>query len=212
MKMSEINIVKEATIAGNMEKTVEAVEQLLADGMAPADIIQTGLIEAMAVVGEKFKSNEIYVPEMLIAARAMKAGLAKLKPLMVDEEIETLATVVLGTVKGDLHDIGKNLVGIMMEGAGCQVIDLGVDITPEKFVEGVKTHRPQFVGLSALLTTTMPAMKDTIDALSEAGLRKEVKVLIGGAPVTQKYADEINADGYADNAAEVVDRIKTMSA
>jgi len=210
--MSEINIVKEATIAGNMEKTVEAVEQLLADGMAPADIIQTGLIEAMAVVGEKFKSNEIYVPEMLIAARAMKAGLAKLKPLMVDEEIETLATVVLGTVKGDLHDIGKNLVGIMMEGAGCQVIDLGVDITPEKFVEGVKTHRPQFVGLSALLTTTMPAMKDTIDALSEAGLRKEVKVLIGGAPVTQKYADEINADGYADNAAEVVDRIKTMSA
>jgi 5-methyltetrahydrofolate--homocysteine methyltransferase len=212
VKMSEINIVKEATIAGNMEKTVEAVEQLLADGMAPADIIQTGLIEAMAVVGEKFKSNEIYVPEMLIAARAMKAGLAKLKPLMVDEEIETLATVVLGTVKGDLHDIGKNLVGIMMEGAGCQVIDLGVDITPEKFVEGVKTHRPQFVGLSALLTTTMPAMKDTIDALSEAGLRKEVKVLIGGAPVTQKYADEINADGYADNAAEVVDRIKTMSA
>lgn len=210
--MSEINTVREATIAGNMEKTVEAIEQALSDGTAPADIIQGGLIEAMTVVGEKFKNNEIYVPEMLIAARAMKAGLAKLKPLMVGEEVKSLATVVLGTVKGDLHDIGKNLVGIMMEGAGCQVIDLGVDITPEKFVEGVKAHRPQFVGLSALLTTTMPAMKQTIEALTEAGLRNDVKVLIGGAPVTQKFADEIKADGYAGNAAEVVDKIKALSA
>jgi 5-methyltetrahydrofolate--homocysteine methyltransferase len=129
---------------------------------------------------------------------------------MVDDEMESLATVVLGTVKGDLHDIGKNLVGIMMEGAGCNVIDLGVDITPEKFVEAVSTHKPQFIGMSALLTTTMPAMKDTIAALEEAGTRGSVKVLVGGAPLTQKFADEIGADGYAENAAEVVDRIKSM--
>lgn len=210
--MSILDDIQKTTITGDMEKTVANIDLALGEGTAPGDIIQKGLIEAMAVVGEKFKNNEIYVPEMLIAARAMKAGLAKLKPLMVDEDVDTLATVVLGTVKGDLHDIGKNLVGIMMEGAGCQVIDLGVDISPEKFVEGVKTHRPQFVGLSALLTTTMPAMKETINALTEAGLRDDVKVLVGGAPVTQKFADEIHADGYAENAAEVVDRIKAMLA
>ena len=166
--------------------------------------------KSMGVVGEKLQTTEIYVPEMLIAPRAMKAGLAKLKPMMVEEEMETLATVVLGTVKGDLHDIGKNLVGIMMEGAGCNVIDVGVDITPDKFVEAVETHQPQFIGMSALLTTTMPAMKDTLSALEAAGKRGNVKVLIGGAPVTQKFADEIGADGYAENAAEVVDRIKSM--
>lgn len=208
--MPVLEEIKDATIAGNMDKTVAAIDQAISEGMAPGDIIQKGLIEAMAVVGEKFKTNEIYVPEMLIAARAMKAGLAKLKPMMVGEEMETLATVVLGTVKGDLHDIGKNLVGIMMEGAGCNVIDLGVDITPDKFVEAVETHQPQFIGMSALLTTTMPAMKDTLSALEAAGKRGNVKVLIGGAPVTQKFADEIGADGYAENAAEVVDRIKSM--
>jgi 5-methyltetrahydrofolate--homocysteine methyltransferase len=147
---------------------------------------------------------------MLIAARAMKAGLEKLKPLMVGEEVKALATVVLGTVKGDLHDIGKNLVGIMMEGAGMKVIDLGVDIAPEKFAEAVKNEKPGFIGLSALLTTTMPAMKQTIDALEKEGIRDSVKVLVGGAPVTQKFADEIGADGYAENAAEVVDSVKSM--
>jgi 5-methyltetrahydrofolate--homocysteine methyltransferase len=164
----------------------------------------------MGVVGEKFKNNEIYVPEMLIAARAMKAGLEKLKPLMVDGDVETLTTVVLGTVKGDLHDIGKNLVGIMMKGAGMQVLDIGVDVSPKKFVEAVRENKPQFVGMSALLTTTMPAMKEALDALEEAGVRGDVKVLVGGAPVTQKFADEIGADGYAGNAAEIVDRIKSM--
>ena len=208
--MSVLDEIKESTIAGNRDKTVAAIDKAISDGMAPGDVIQNGLIAAMSVVGEKFKSNEIYVPEMLIAARAMKAGLAKLKPLMVGDEVTALAKVVIGTVKGDLHDIGKNLVGIMMEGAGCNVIDLGVDITPEKFVESVGTHQPQFIGLSALLTTTMPAMKDTIAALEAAGNRDSVKVLIGGAPVTQKYAEEIGADGYAENAAEVVDRIKAM--
>ena len=208
--MSVLDEIKESTIAGNRDKTVAAIDQAISDGMALGDVIQNGLIAAMSVVGEKFKSNEIYVPEMLIAARAMKAGLAKLKPLMVGDEVTSLATVVIGTVKGDLHDIGKNLVGIMMEGAGCNVIDLGVDITPDKFVEAVSTHQPQFVGMSALLTTTMPAMKDTIAALEEAGTRGSVKVLVGGAPLTQKFAEEIGADGYAENAAEVVDRIKAM--
>ena len=208
--MAVIDEIKEATISGNREKTTTAIDQALADGMAPGEVIQTGLIAAMAVVGEKFKNNEIYVPEMLIAARAMKAGLAKLKPLMVDGDVDALATVVLGTVKGDLHDIGKNLVGIMMEGAGCKIYDLGVDISPEKFTEAVKEHKPQFIGMSALLTTTMPAMKETIEALENAGIRKDVKVLVGGAPVTQKFADEIGADGFAENAAEVVDSIKSM--
>ena len=210
--MAVLDEIKDATIAGNRDKTVEAIEQALSGGMSPGDVIQKGLIEAMAVVGEKFKNNEIYVPEMLIAARAMKAGLAKLKPLMVGEEIEALATVVIGTVKGDLHDIGKNLVGIMMEGAGMNVIDLGVDIAPDKFAEAVKNEKPGFIGLSALLTTTMPAMKETIDALEKEGIRSNVKVLVGGAPVTQKFADEIGADGYAENAAEVVDRVKEMLA
>jgi 5-methyltetrahydrofolate--homocysteine methyltransferase len=208
--MTILNEVKEATISGNMEKTVEAVEQAVTDGMAPGDIIQNGLITAMTVVGEKFKNNEFYVPEMLIAARAMKAGLEKLKPLMVGQELETLATVVLGTVKGDLHDIGKNLVAIMMEGAGCRVIDLGVDIPADQFVEAAKTHAPQFLGISALLTTTMPTMKETIDALEAAGCRSRLKILVGGAPVTQKFADEIGADAYAENAAEAVDKIKAM--
>ena len=210
--MAVLDEIKEATITGNRDKTVEAIDQAISGGMSPADIIQKGLIEAMTVVGEKFKNNEIYVPEMLIAARAMKAGLEKLKPMMVGEEIKALATVVLGTVKGDLHDIGKNLVGIMMEGAGMKVIDLGVDIAPEKFAEAVKNEKPQFIGLSALLTTTMPAMKETINALDKEGIRSEVKVLVGGAPVTQKFADEIGADGYAENAAEVVDRVKAMLA
>jgi len=208
--MAVLDEIKAATIAGNRDNTVAAIEQALSDGMSPGDIIQNGLIEAMGVVGEKFKSNEIYVPEMLIAARAMKAGLAKLKPLMVEGDVKALATVVLGTVKGDLHDIGKNLVGIMMEGAGMQVFDVGVDISPEKFVEAVKEKKPQFLGMSALLTTTMPGMKATLEALEEAGVRGDVKVLVGGAPVTQKFADEIGADGYAENAAEVVDRIKAM--
>ncbi|MCJ7830203.1 MAG: corrinoid protein [Desulfobacterales bacterium] len=208
--MSTLETIKEATIAGNRDQTVAAIDQALSEGQAPGAIIQNALIEAMAVVGERFKNNEIYVPEMLIAARAMKAGLAKLKPLMVGDEVKALATVVVGTVRGDLHDIGKNLVAIMMEGAGCTVIDLGVDITPDKFVEAVKNHKPQFVGMSALLTTTMPAMRETIGALEQAGLRNGVKVLVGGAPLTAKFATEIGADGYADNAAEVVDKIKAL--
>ena len=208
--MSEFQTVEAATIAGDSELTVHSIRQLLDGDIPPVDIIQKGLILAMAVVGDKFKKNEIYVPEMLMAAKAMKAGLEELKPLLVNEDLETLATVVIGTVKGDLHDIGKNLVGIMLEGAGCKVIDLGVDLEPEQFVAAVLEYKPQFLGLSALLTTTLPAMKATIDALKEAGVREDVKVLVGGAPVTQKYADSIHADGFAENAAEAVDKIKAM--
>jgi 5-methyltetrahydrofolate--homocysteine methyltransferase len=202
--------IKEATVVGDMKGAIATVDQALSHGVTPAEIIQKGFIEAMSVVGKKFKNNEIYLPEMLIAAKVMKTCLEKLKALIVGHEVPTIGTIVLGTVKGDLHDIGKNLAGIMMEGAGLKVIDLGIDIPPEKFAEAIKTHRPQFLGLSALLTTTMAAMRDTIRELENLGLRKEVKILVGGAPITQKFADEIGADGYADNAAEAADTVKAM--
>lgn len=208
--MTVLKEIKDATASGDLERTIAGIEQALSEGVAPEEIIQISLIEAMTLVGERFKNNEIFIPEMLVAARAMKGGLDKVKPLMVGREPKTLATVVLGTVKGDLHDIGKNLVAIMMEGAGCKVIDLGIDVPSDKFVEAVKTHKPQFLGLSALLSTTMPAMKDTISDLEKAGCRHRVKVLVGGAPLSQRFADEIGADAYAENAAEAVDRIKAM--
>lgn len=208
--MNLLEEIKIAVVSGNAEETVAGIHRAISKDIAPGDIIQMGLIEAMAVVGEQFKNSEIYVPEMLIAARAMKAGLQILKPLMVGSDVKSLASVVIGTVKGDLHDIGKNLVGTMMEGAGCQVIDLGVDIAPEKFVEAVDVYKPEFLAMSALLTTTMPMMRETIATLEKNGKRRAVKVLIGGAPISQKFADEIGADGYAGNAAEAVDKIKAM--
>jgi 5-methyltetrahydrofolate--homocysteine methyltransferase len=209
-KVNALDEVKDAVVSGNVQQTLAGIDSAISTGTAPGDIIQLSLIGAMTVVGEQFKNSEIYVPEMLIAARAMKAGLQKLKPLMVGNEVKSLASIVIGTVKGDLHDIGKNLVGIMMEGAGCKVIDLGVDIAPEKFVEAVNVHNPDFLAMSALLTTTMPMMKETIAALEKSGKRSQVKVLVGGAPIGQKFADEIGADGYAGNAAEAVDKIKAM--
>ena len=164
----------------------------------------------MKVVGDEFAEGIRYIPEMLLAARAMQQGMEVVKPLLAGGELKTMATVVLGTVKGDLHDIGKNLVGMMLEGSGLKVVDLGVDAPPEKFVEAVKEHQADFVALSALLTTTMPSMKDTIDALQEAGLRDRCRVLVGGAPVNQLFADQIGADGYGSNAAEAVNRIKEL--
>jgi 5-methyltetrahydrofolate--homocysteine methyltransferase len=208
--MNRLDEIKSSVVSGRMEDTIAGIHMAISAGIAPGDIIQMGLIEAMTVVGEQFKKSEIYVPEMLVAARAMKAGLQILKPLMVGNEAKSLAAVVIGTVKGDLHDIGKNLVGIMMEGAGCKVIDLGVDIAPEKFVEAVTIHNPEFLAMSALLTTTMPVMRETITALEKSGKRNLVKVLIGGAPISQRFADEIGADGYAGNAAEAVDKIRAM--
>lgn len=166
------------------------------------------LIQAMSVVGEKFKNNEIYVPEVLIAARAMKAALEVLKPILTETGVKPIGKVVIGTVKGDLHDIGKNLVAMMMTGAGLEVIDLGVDVAPEKFCEAVKNHNPQIVAMSALLTTTMPNMKTTIEKLQEQGLRDKVKVIVGGAPVTESFAKSIGADGYAPDAASAAELAK----
>ncbi len=203
--MADLQKIADAVIAGNREEVAQLTQAAVDEGVSPADIINQGLIAGMTVVGAKFKANEFYVPEVLIAARAMHAGMDIIKPLLVETGVQPRGTVVIGTVKGDLHDIGKNLVAMMLEGGGYEVIDLDVDVAPDKFVAAVNDKNPQIVALSALLTTTMPSMKDTIDALAAAGVRDKVKVMIGGAPVTQEYADEIGADGYAPDAASAVD-------
>ena len=206
--MSMLIEIKEATCTGDQDKVRALVQQGIDEGLEPERIIKEGLIAAMDVVGKEFGEGKIYMPEMLIAARAMKSGLEIVKPLLVGGQMQSIAKVVIGTVQGDLHDIGKNLVGMMLEGAGAEVIDLGVDVSPQKFVEATQTHQPQFLGLSALLTTTMTSMKTTIEALEEAGLKQNVKILIGGAPITQGFADEIGADGFGSNAREAVELVR----
>ncbi|HNW60657.1 MAG TPA: corrinoid protein [bacterium] len=208
--MSVLEMLAENVIAGNAAKVEEYTQAALAEGVAPEEVLNKGLIAAMDVVGIKFRNNEFYVPEMLIAARAMKAGIKILRPKLVETGIKPIGRFVIGTVKGDLHDIGKNLVSMMLEGAGFEVIDLGVDVAADKFIAAVKEHQPQIVGLSALLTTTMLNMKDTIAAMQAAGVRDQVKVVIGGAPVTRQYADEISADGFATDAASAVDLAKEL--
>jgi 5-methyltetrahydrofolate--homocysteine methyltransferase len=173
-------------------------------------IIKEGLIPAMDYIGDEFAAGKLYMPEMLISAKAMQAGMELVKPLLVGGQVETLAKVVIGTVQGDLHDIGKNLVGMMLEGAGVEIIDLGVDVSSASFVEAVRAEKPDFVAMSTLLTTTMKVMRDTVDALDEAGLRDGVKVLIGGAPVTGEYCSQIGADGSGADAAEAVSRIREL--
>lgn len=200
--------IKEATIVGDRNRVSEMAKQALGQGIEADQIIQDGLINAMHVVGKEFAAGSLYIPEMLIAARAMKTGLEIVKPLLVGGKVNSIAKMVLGTVQGDLHDIGKNLVGMMLEGSGVEVIDLGIDVSPDRFVEAVKTHQPEFVGMSSLLTTTMGSMKLGIEALQQASLRQSVKVLVGGAPVTEQFAHQIGADGYGENASEAVDRIK----
>ena len=203
--MANLQAIADAVIAGNREEVAKLTQAAVDEGVSPSDVINDGLIAGMAVVGTKFKANEFYVPEVLIAARAMHAGMDIVKPLLAETGIAARGTVLIGTVKGDLHDIGKNLVSMMLEGSGYEVIDLDVDVAPEAFVAAVNEKKPHLIALSALLTTTMPSMKDTIDALSAAGVRDQVKIMIGGAPVTQEYADEIGADGYAPDAASAVD-------
>lgn len=200
----------EGILNGNMKAVEDATKAALSESVPAGELLNEAMIPAMAEVGRLFEANEYYVPEMLIAARAMKAGLGLLRPELVKEKVEPLGKVVLGTVKGDLHDIGKNLVSIMVEGAGFEVIDLGVDVPPEKFASTAKEQNADVIGLSALLTTTMPSMKSTIEAVKEAGLDGKVKVVIGGAPVTQKYADEIGADGYARDAAAAATLVKKL--
>ena len=208
--MGELSSISEALIKGDANKVKKLAEAALKKGVKPIDIINKGLISGMSVVGEKFKKNEFYVPEVLIAARAMHAGMDMVKPLLSKSEIAAADKVVIGTVKGDLHDIGKNLVSMMLEGGGFKVIDTGIDVSPEKFTQAIKESKAPILALSALLTTTMPSMKDTIQALKKAGLRKDVKVMVGGAPLTQKYADEIGADGYAPDASSAVDKAKEL--
>jgi len=206
--MAVLEEIKEALMAGNANKVREGVSKALEEGIAPTTIINDALIAAMNIIGVKFKNNEIYVPEVLVAARAMHAGMEVVKPLLAGDALKEKGTMVIGTVKGDLHDIGKNLVIMMMEGAGFKVIDLGIDVPAEKFVQAVEEHKPQVVGMSALLTSTMMQMKKTIEALE--AYRDKIKIIVGGAPVTQKFADEIGADGYAPDAASAVDKVKEL--
>ena len=197
---------------GKAKDLAALVTEELAAGVNPKDILNEGLIAGMGIVGTKFKNNEIFVPEVLIAARAMNAALAILKPALADSGVEPIGTAVICTVKGDLHDIGKNLVKMMIEGTGIKVVDLGVDCTAEKVVEAVKENDADIVCLSALLTTTMMYQKDIIDALKAAGLRDKVKVMIGGAPVTQAFADEIGADAYMPDAASAAEKARSYFA
>lgn len=199
----------QAIINGKAPDAKEITENALAEGMNPGDILNNGLVAGMNVVGAKFKNNEFYVPEVLIAARAMKMAMEVLRPKLASSGVEAKGKVAIGTVSGDLHDIGKNLVAMMLEGAGFEIMDLGVDVKPQVFVQAIKDGA-DLVALSALLTTTMPAMKETIEAMKNEGVRDRISVMIGGAPVTQNYADEINADGYAPDAASAVDKAKEL--
>jgi 5-methyltetrahydrofolate--homocysteine methyltransferase len=195
---------------GNQQLVAQQVTDALQAGLSPDVILKDGLIAAMNEVGQLFESGEYYVPEMLIAARAMQAGLKLLKPTLVDSGVKASGRVVIGTVAGDLHDIGKNLVGMLLEGAGFEVVDLGTDVQPEAYVNAVREHKPNIVALSALLTTTMPSMQAIIKALDAAGLRKQVKVIIGGAPVTQEYANRVGADGFGSDASQAVKVARSM--
>ncbi len=196
-----IEKISESLIAGEIEKVGELTQEALNAGRSADEIMDEGLFGGMGVVSVRFKNQDMFIPEVLRSARSMHAGLDVLRPILTESGSSRAGTVVIATVEGDLHDIGKNLAGMMLEGAGFNVINLGIDKKAQEIVEAVKEHSPKIVGLSALLTTTMPRMSDTINALKEAGLRDQVKVIIGGAPVTQEYADEIGADAYAANAA-----------
>ena len=199
--MSRLDEIRQYVIDGNQDQTQQLVKLALSDKLPPEQILKEGLISAMTEVGRRFECAEFYVPEMLVSARAMKGGLAILRPYLAEANVKAVGRVVIGTVQGDLHDIGKNLVVMMLEGAGFEVIDLGTDVSAEKYTAAVKANQPQIVACSALITTTMPRMESVISALKEAGLREGVKVMVGGAPVTDKYASEIGADGYAPDAA-----------
>jgi 5-methyltetrahydrofolate--homocysteine methyltransferase len=207
----ELKPIYEAILDGDMGSTESGVRAALDSGVTAPEVLHEGLIPAMSEVGRLFEEGEYFVPEMLIAARAMKAGLAIIQPLLVDSGVEPLGRVAIGTVKGDLHDIGKNLVAMMMEGAGFEIMDLGTDVGPEKFVEAAQAG-VDVIGLSALLTTTMPSMEQTIQAIAAAGVRDQVKVIIGGAPVTAEYADQIGADGYAPDASQAASLAKSFLA
>ena len=197
---------------GDREAVAELVQDALDAGMAPGDVLNDALLAGMDEVGRDFKAGDLYVPEVLAAARAMQAGMDVLRPLLAESDVPSAGKYVIGTVQGDLHDIGKNLVKMMLEGAGFQTIDLGTDVKPDDFVAAVQEHQPQLLGMSALLTTTMPGMEATIEALEEAGLRDAVKIMVGGAPVTAASAEQIGADAYAPDAVSAVDVARSLAA
>ena len=208
--MADLKALADAIIKGDQNTAVEITKAALEDGTGAESILNEGLIAGMDVIGVRFKKNEVYIPEVLIAARAMKTAMEILEPELVRAGVEPVGKFVIGTVQGDLHDIGKNLVAMMLKGAGFEVIDLGVDVPPEKFIEHARTSGSKLIGMSALLTTTMPGMEKTIKALKDASI--PAKVMIGGAPVTQNYADKIGADGYAADAATAVEIAKSLVA
>ena len=202
--MAQLEKLHQAILEGDQKEAIAVTKAAIAEGVDPMDMVATYMVPAMDEVGRRFECEEYFVPELLLSARAMKGALELLRPLLAAKGAEPAGRVVIGTVKGDLHDIGKNLVASLLEGGGFEVIDLGADVSPEKFIEAVKTRNATIVCLSALLTVTMPSMKKTIDAFQEAGIRQQVKVLVGGAPVTPEYASEIGADGYGENASVAV--------
>ncbi len=208
--MEHLETIYKAVLEGNATAAREEVKSALAEGVAPETVLNQGLIAAMTEVGRLFEEGEYFVPEMLVSARAMQSGLVILKPQLVESGVPSAGCVVIGTVKGDLHDIGKNLVAMMLEGGGFTVVDLGTDVPPAKFVEAVRQHHPQVVGMSALLTTTMAGMEATIHALKEAGVRDQVKVVVGGAPVTDDFAKRIGAEGYSPDAGGAVRMVKSV--
>jgi len=210
MMQEELKALAQAILEGKRNEAVELTQKLVDAGVTPKQILDEGLIAGMSIAGEKFKNGEYFVPEILVAARAMKASMEILRPLLVATDVQPIGTIVIGTVRGDLHDIGKNLVAMMVEGAGFKVVDLGVDVTADKFIAAAKEHNAQIVGMSALLTTTMTYIPEVIKAFDAEGLRPKVKLIVGGAPVTQEWANQIGADAYAPDAATAVDRCKEL--
>lgn len=206
--MADLKALADAIVKGDQKAAADITKTAIDENMSPADILNDGLVAGMNTIGARFKKGEVYIPEVLIAARAMKMAMEMLEPKLVAAGVQPIGKCVIGTVQGDLHDIGKNLVGMMLKGAGFEVLDLGVDVSPEKFVEKAKSANAQIIGMSALLTTTMPTMEKTVKAVKAAGM--STKVMIGGAPVTQGYADKIGANGYAADAATAVDLAKSL--
>ena len=204
--MADFEKMSDGVISGNVDEVIEMTQEAIDEGAEPKEIIQKGLIAGMKVVGQRFKDGDMFVPEVMMAAKAMKSGVELVNPLLAEGETSSEGKVVLGTVSGDLHDIGKNLVGMMMESASLDVVDLGVDVAPEEFVAAVKEHEPDVVGMSALLTTTMLEMQNTVELLEEEGLRDSLKIVVGGAPVTPDFAEEIGADGWSPDAASAKDK------
>ena len=209
--MSEVyGKMSETLIAGDIEEIKKLTQQALDSGSAAGEILNKGLLPGMDIVGQRFKACEMFIPEVLRSAKTMHASMEILRPLLSDTDAAGSGTVVIGTVEGDLHDIGKNLVAMMLEGAGFKIVDLGTDVKPQQFLDAAKEHKPKILGMSALLTTTMPKMGETVNALKEAGIRDQIKVMAGGAPVTQDFVDEIGADAYGSNATAAVEKAKSL--